>query len=206
MYNYEQEYQAVVQQSEVILDKAKQDYKSMAAKYNEKTLQEEGQKLLSITNDKLLEVKAQFLVKAQSGLEANLKEIMDNREKANKNKTKEDLILAQLQYQQQVQQVEAELIMSNEEQYTQILQSIDNENVFKVAKAKAFSMAQDKKAIQATQFVDKELNDINVALKQIKVMDMQMFTPILPISCTNVEEYITGNLVSDTFFRGDMNA
>ena len=201
MYNYEQEYQEVVQESQHILDTAKKAYKEMKEKYNEETLKVEGSKLVSATNDVLLEAKAQFLVKAQSGLEASIKEIMDNREKANKNKTKEDLILAQLQYQQQVQQVEAELIMSNEEQYTQILQSIDNENVFKVAKAKAFSMAQDKKAIQATQFVDKELNDINVALKQLKLMDMQMFTPILPISCTNVEEYITGNLVSDTFFK-----
>lgn len=201
MYNYEQEYQEVVQESQVILNKAKQDYSAMKERLNEKTLQEEGQKLLDVTNDKLLEVKAQFLVKAQSGLEASIKEIMDNREKANRNKTKEDLILAQLQYQQQVQQVEAELIMSNEEQYTQILQGIDNENVFKVAKAKAYSMAQNKKAIQAAQFVDKELNDINVALKQLKIMDMQMFTPILPISVTNVDEYITGNLVSDTFFK-----
>lgn len=200
MYNYEQEYQAVVQQSEAILNTSKEQYKEMKTRLNEKTLQEEGQKLLSVTNDKLLEVKAQFLVKAQSGLEANKKEIMDNREKANRNKTKEDLILAQLNYQQQVQQVEAELIMSNEEQYTQILQSIDNENVFKVAKAKAYSMAQNKKAIQATQFVDKELNDINVALKQLKLMDMQMFTPILPISCTNVGEYVTGIKQSDYFF------
>ena len=201
MYNYEQEYQAVVQQSEAILNTSKEQYKEMKTRLNEKTLQEEGQKLLSITNDKLLEVKAQFLAKAQNGLEASIKEIMDNREKANRNKTKEDLILAQLNYQQQVQQVEAELIMANEEQYVQILQSIDNENVFKVAKAKAYSMAQDKKAIQATQFVDKELNDINVALKQLKLMDMQMFTPILPISVTNVESYVTGQQQSDYFFK-----
>ena len=94
MYKYEQEYNKVVNESKQILNNAREQYKGMAKKYNEETLQAEAGSLIRNTNDKLLEVKRTFLEQAEEGLRANLDEIDKNRELAEQSKTTEETCIS----------------------------------------------------------------------------------------------------------------
>ena len=60
--------------------------------------------------------------------------------------------------------------------------------------------------MQNTKYQDKDLFPIEQALLSVKIEDSRVLEPLLPPMVSNVEEYITGNLISDTFFGGDVNA
>ena len=79
MYNYEQEYQRVLKETQDILDKAKQDYKGMKDKYNEQTLKVEGKQLVGNTEAKLMALKYKFLVEAKEQLEKDRETIIQNK-------------------------------------------------------------------------------------------------------------------------------
>ena len=111
-YNYNEEYNKVVQTSKDILDSAKAQYKGMEKKYNKETLQAEAGALLNITNNKLLEVKANFIKEAQEGLQNNKNTILERRDIAQQGKTTQDKILEQLTQANTIQELEAQLIMA----------------------------------------------------------------------------------------------
>lgn len=205
LYKYEEEYQKVVNESKAILDGAKAQYEGMKKRLNTETLQAEAGALLNITNNKLLEAKANFIKEAQEGLEANKNTILERRDIAQKGKTTQDKILDQLQQANTIQQLEAQLILANTTgELLQILDSITDPRVFAVIQAKAFTLVNNegKVLIKNKKYHDVELDDINQAMAQVKYMDRAFLSPILPVGVDSVETYVTGTNISDYYFGG----
>lgn len=205
MYKYEEEYNKVVNESKAILDGAKAQYEGMAKKYNEKTLQEETGALLNITNNKLLEVKANFIEQAQEGLEANKKTILENRDLAQKGKTTQDKILQELEKANTIQQLESQLILATTTgELLQILDSITDPSVFAVIQAKAFTLVNNegKTLIKNKKYVDPQIAEIDTAMAQVQYMSRDFLSPILPLGVENVESFVTGVDISDYYFGG----
>ena len=205
MYKYEEEYQKVVNESKAVLDQAKAQYEGMKKKYNEKTLQAEAGALLNITNNKLLEVKANFIAEAQEGLEANKQLIQERRDLAQKGKTTQDKILQELEKANTIQQLESQLILANTTgELLDILDSITDPTVFNVIQAKAFTLVNNegKVLIKNKKYHDVELDDINQAMAQVQYMDRDFLNPVLPVGVDSVETYVTGTNISDYYFGG----
>lgn len=209
MYKYEEEKQKVMKESKDILDGAKAQYEEMKKKYNEKTLQTEAGALLNITNNKLLEVKANFIAEAQEGLQANKQLIQERRELVQQAKTTQDKILEQLTQANTIQQLEAQLIMAtNTGELLEILDNITDPTVFAVIQAKAFTNVNNegKVLIKNKKYHDVELDDINQAMAQVQYMDRDFLSPILPLGVESVETYVTGTNISDYYFgKGEIN-
>lgn len=204
-YNYNEEYNKVVQTSKDILDQAKDQYKGMEKKYNKETLQAEAGALLNITNNKLLEVKANFIKEAQEGLQNNKNTILERRELVQQGKTTQDKILEQLTQANTIQELEAQIIMAtNTGELLEILDSITDPRVFAVIQAKAFTNVNNegKTLIKNKKYVDPEIAEIDTAMAQIQYMDRAFLSPILPMGVDSVETYVTGTNISDYYFGG----
>lgn len=206
MYNYNEHYEKVMKESKAILDGAKAQYEGMAKKYNEKTLKEETGALLNITNNKLLEVKANFIEQAQEGLQANKNTILENRDLAQKGKTVQDRILDQLQQANTIQQLESQLILANSvNDIMEILDNITDPTVFNVVQGKAYMLAPEKEtklAIRSKKFKDPEIAEIDNAMAQVQYMSRDFLSPILPLGVDSMETYVTGINISDYYFGG----
>lgn len=204
-YNYNEEYNKVVQTSKDILDQAKDQYKGMEKKYNKETLQAEAGALLRKTNEELLSIKRTFIAEAQEGLQANKQLIQERRDIAQKGKTTQDKILDQLQQANTIQQLEAQLILANTTgELLDILDSITDPTVFAVIQAKAFTNVNNegKTLIKNKKYHDVELDDINQAMAQVQYMDRDFLSPVLPLGVDSVETYVTGTNISDYYFGG----
>lgn len=205
MYKYEEEYQKVVNESKAVLDQAKDQYESMAKKYNKETLQAEAGALLNITNNKLLEAKANFIKEAQEGLEANKNTILERRDIAQKGKTTQDKILQELEKANTIQQLESQLILANTTgELLEILNNITDPAVFAVIQAKAYTLVdkEGKTLIKNKKYVDPQLSTIEQAMAHVKYMDMDFLSPILPMGVDSVETYVTGVDMSNFYFGG----
>ena len=204
MYKYEEAKQEVMKESKKILNNAREQYKGMAQKYNETTLQQEGGSLIRNTNDKLLEVKRTFIEEAIQGLEANKAAIEERRELVKEGKTTQDKILQELARVNTVQELGSQLVLaSNRNEVLQILNSITDETTFRIARAKAFLLLaeqEDKLAVKNAKFRDPQLDEIDNAMAQVQYMQRDFLSPILPLG-VNVEEYITGKKISDYYFK-----
>lgn len=204
-YNYNEEYNKVVQTSKDILDSAKAQYEGMKKKYNEKTLQAEAGALLNITNNKLLEIKANFIEQAQEGLQVNKQLIQERRDIAQKSKTVQDRILEQLTQANTIQKLEAQLILaSNTGELLDILDNITDPSVFEIVKGKAYTLVdkEGKALIKNKKYVDPQLSAIEQAMAQVQYMDRGFLSPILPLGVDSVETYVTGIKMSDYYFGG----
>lgn len=204
-YNYNEEYNKVVQTSKDILDGAKAQYEGMKKKYNEKTLQAEAGALLNITNNKLLEVKANFIAEAQEGLQANKNTILERRELVQQSKTTQDKILQELEKANTIKQLEAQLVLATTTgELLDILNNITDPTVFNVIQAKAFTLVNNegKTLIKNKKYHDVELDDINQAMAQVQYMDRDFLSPILPLGVDSVETFVTGVDMSNFYFGG----
>ena len=205
MYKYEEEYNKVMKESKDILDSAKAQYKEMSKRLNTETLQAEAGALLNITNNKLLEVKANFIKEAQEGLEANKNTILERRDIAQQGKTTQDKILEQLTQANTIQQLEAQLILAtNTGELLEILDSITDPTVFNVTQAKAYELVDNegKVLIKNKKYVDPQLSTIEQAMAQVQYMDRDFLSPLLPVGVDSVENYVTGTNISDYYFGG----
>lgn len=205
LYKYEEEYQKVVNESKAILDGAKAQYKEMSKRLNTETLQAEAGALLNITNNKLLEVKANFIKEAQQGLQNNKNTILERRELVQQGKTTQDKILEQLTQANTIQQLEAQLILANTTgELLQILDSITDPTVFNVIQAKAFTLVNNegKVLIKNKKYVDPQLSTIEQAMAQVQYMDRDFLSPLLPLGVDSVESYVTGVDMSNFYFGG----
>ena len=204
-YNYNEEYNKVVQTSKAILDQAKDQYKGMEKKYNKETLQAEAGALLRKTNEELLSIKRTFIAEAQEGLQANKQVIQERRELVQQSKTIQDRILQELKQANTIQQLEAQLILAtNTGELLQILDSITDPTVFNVIQAKAFTLVNNegKTLIKNKKYHDVELDGINQAMAQVQYMDRDFLSPILPLGVDSVESYVTGVDMSNFYFGG----
>ena len=204
-YNYNEEYNKVVQTSKDILDQAKDQYKEMSRKYNKETLQAETGALLRKTNEELLSIKRTFIAEAQEGLEANKQLIQERRDIAQQGKTTQDKILEQLTQANTIQQLEAQLILANTTgELLQILDSITDPTVFNVIQAKAFTLVNNegKTLIKNKKYVDPQLSTIEQAMAQVQYMDRDFLSPILPMGVDSVETFVTGVDMSNFYFGG----
>lgn len=204
-YNYNEEYNKVVQTSKDILDGAKAQYEGMKKKYNEETLQAEAGALLNITNNKLLEIKANFIEQAQEGLQVNKQLIQERRDIAQKSKTVQDRILEQLTQANTIQKLEAQLVLaSNTGELLDILDNITDPSVFEIVKGKAYTLVdkEGKALIKNKKYVDPQLSAIEQAMAQVQYMDRGFLSPILPLGVDSVETYVTGIKMSDYYFGG----
>lgn len=205
LYKYEEEYQKVVNESKAILDGAKAQYKEMSKRLNTETLQAEAGALLNITNNKLLEAKANFIKEAQEGLQNNKNAILERRELVQQGKTTQDKILEQLTQANTIQELEAQIIMAtNTGELLEILDSITDPTVFAVIQAKAFTLVNNegKTLIKNKKYVDPQLSTIEQAMAQVQYMDRAFLSPILPLGVDSVESYVTGTNISDYYFGG----
>lgn len=204
-YNYNEEYNKVVQTSKDILDQAKNTYGEMKKKYNEKTLQEQAGALLRKTNEELLSIKRTFIAEAQEGLQANKQLIQERRDLAQQLKSTQDKILDQLTQASTIQQLESQLILAtNTGELLEILDSITDPTVFNVIQAKAFTLVNNegKVLIKNKKYVDPQLSTINQAMAQVKYMDRDFLSPVLPMGVDSVESYVTGVDMSNFYFGG----
>lgn len=204
-YNYNEEYNKVVQTSKDILDSAKAQYKEMAKKYNKETLQAEAGALLRRTNEELLSIKRAFIEEATQKLEDNKNTILERRDLAQQGKTTQDKILEQLTQANTIQKLEAQLIMAtNTGELLEILDSITDPTVFAVIQAKAFTNVNNegKTLIKNKKYHDVELDDINQAMAQVQYMDRDFLSPILPMGVDSVETFVTGVDMSNFYFGG----
>lgn len=205
MYNYNEHYEKIIKESKAILDQAKDQYEEMKKKYNEKTLQSEAGALLNITNNKLLEVKANFITEAQEGLQANKQLIQERRDLAQKGKTTQDKILDQLTQANTIQQLESQLILANSvNDIMEILDNITDPTVFEIVKGKAYTLVdkEGKTLIKNKKYVDPQLSTIEQAMAQVQYMSRDFLSPILPLGVDSVETYVTGINISDYYFGG----
>ena len=206
MYKYEEEYQKVVNESKAVLDQAKAQYESMEKKYNKETLQAEAGALLNITNNKLLEAKANFIKEAQEGLEANKNTILERRDIAQQGKTTQDKILEQLTQANTIQQLESQLILANSvNDIMEILDNITDPTVFNVVQGKAYMLAPEKEtklAIRNKKYKDPQIAEIDTAMAQVQYMSRDFLSPILPLGVDSMETYVTGINISDYYFGG----
>lgn len=204
-YNYNEEYNKVVQTSKDILDQAKDQYESMAKKYNKETLQAEAGALLRKTNEELLSIKRTFIAEAQEGLQANKQLIQERRDIAQKGKTTQDKILQELEKANTIKQLEAQLVLATTTgELLDILDSITEPSVFAVIQAKAFTLVNNegKTLIKNKKYHDVELDDINQAMAQVQYMDRDFLSPILPMGVDSVETFVTGVDMSNFYFGG----
>lgn len=204
-YNYNEEYNKVVQTSKAILDQAKDRYKGMEKKYNKETLQAEAGALLRKTNEELLSIKRTFIAEAQEGLQANKQLIQERRDIAQKGKTTQDKILQELEKANTIQQLEAQLVLATTTgELLDILDSITEPSVFAVIQAKAFTLVNNegKTLIKNKKYHDVELDDINQAMAQVQYMDRDFLSPILPMGVDSVETFVTGVDMSNFYFGG----
>lgn len=204
-YNYNEEYNKVVQTSKDILDQAKDQYKGMEKKYNKETLQAEAGALLRKTNEELLSIKRTFIAEAQEGLEANKQLIQERRELVQQAKTTQDKILQELEKANTIKQLEAQLVLATTTgELLEILDSITDPKVFAVIQAKAFTLVNNegKTLIKNKKYHDVELDDINQAMAQVQYMDRDFLSPILPMGVDSVETFVTGVDMSNFYFGG----
>lgn len=204
-YNYNEEYNKVVQTSKAILDQAKDQYKGMEKKYNKETLQAEAGALLRKTNEELLSIKRTFIAEAQEGLQANKQLIQERRDIAQKGKTVQDKILQELEKANTIKQLEAQLVLATTTgELLDILDSITEPSVFAVIQAKAFTLVNNegKTLIKNKKYHDVELDDINQAMAQVQYMDRDFLSPILPMGVDSVETFVTGVDMSNFYFGG----
>lgn len=207
MYNYNEHYEQVMKESKDILDGAKAQYEGMKKKYNEKTLQAEAGALLNITNNKLLEVKANFIEQAQEGLEANKNTILERRELVQQAKTTQDKILQELEKANTIKELESQLILANS--VNDIMEILDNNitdpTVFEIVKGKAYMLVPEKEtklAIRSKKYKDPQITEIDNAMAQVQYMDSDFLSPLLPLGVDSVESYVTGVDMSNFFFGG----
>ena len=203
MYNYEQEYQRVLKETQDILNEAKQDYKGMKDKYNEQTLKVEGKQLVENTEAKLMALKYKFLLEAKEQLEKSKETIIQNKKDQQAKKSKQDLMIELLMKQDTIQQFEASITLLGGRNCIDMLQDIQDQSTFNVCKAKLLNVVDesDKLLVQNTKYQDKDLFPIEQALLSVKIEDSRVLEPLLPPMVSNVEEYVTGNAISDTFFK-----
>ena len=207
-YNYNEEYNKVVKETQDILNEAKAQYKQMKDKYNEQTLKVEGKQLVGNTEAKLMALKYKFLVEAREQLENQRVEILEDRKRQRATRTPQDLILEMLLKQDTIQQFEANITLLGGRNCIDMLQEIQDQSTFNVCKAKLLNAVDesDKLLVQQAKYQDKDLFPIEQALLSVKIEDSRVLEPLLPPTISNVEEYVTGNAISDTFFGGDVNA
>lgn len=204
-YNYNEEYNKVVQTSKDILDQAKDQYKGMEKKYNKETLQAEAGALLRKTNEELLSIKRTFIAEAQEGLQANKQLIQERRDIAQKGKTVQDKILQELEKANTIKQLEAQLVLATTTgELLDILDSITDPTVFNVIQAKAFTLVNNegKVLIKNKKYHDVELDGINQAMAEVRYMDRDFLSPILPMGVDSVETFVTGVDMSNFYFGG----
>ena len=203
-YDYNEQYKKVMDDSKKILDNARKQYEDMAKRLNNETLQSEGGVLIRNTNDKLLEVKRLFVEEATQGLEANKQLIQERRDLAQQGKTTQEKILQELSRANTVQELEAQLVLaSDRNEVLQILDSITDPITFRIARAKAFILLveqEDKLAVKNAKFRDPQLDEIDNAMAQVKFMQQDFLSPVLPLGVESVETYITGKKISDYYF------
>lgn len=206
-YNYEQEYNKVIKETQDILNEAKGQYKQMKDKYNEKTLQIEGKQLVGNTEAKLMALKYKFLVEAKEQLENQRAEILEDRKRERATRTPQDLMLELLMKQDTIQQFEANITLLGGSNCIDMLQSIADKSTFTICKAKLLNAVDesDKLLVQQVKYQDPDLFEIEQALLSVKLEDSRVLDPLLPPTISNVESYITGEDMSNFFFGGDMN-
>ena len=132
MYNYNEHYEKTVKEGADLLAEAKKSYTQMKKEYREDVLKEKLYQLEKECNNQLLLLKNNFIIEAKKGLQVNMQNILAEREKAESNKSKEDRILEQLEYQQEVDQYKAMIEIATENTFPEILTEIPNEKVFNV--------------------------------------------------------------------------
>lgn len=207
-YNYNEEYNKVVKETQDILNEAKAQYQTMKDKYNEQTLKVEGKQLVGNTQDKLMALKYKFLVEAKEQLENQRAEILEDRKRERATRTPQDLMLELLMKQDTIQQFEANITLLGGRNCIDMLQEIQGESTFNVCKSKLLNAVDesDKLLVQQAKYQDKDLFPVEQALLSVKIEDSRVLDPILPPTVSNVESYVTGKDMSNFFFGGDVNA
>lgn len=202
MYNYNEHYEKTIKEGADLLAKAKKDYTQMKKEYKEDILKEKLYQLEKECNNQLLLLKNNFIKEAKEGLQLDMQNILAEREKAESNKTKEDRILEQLEYQQEVDQYKAMIEIATENTFPEILAEIQNEKVFNVVKATAYQLAENKQTILSIKWTDKELQGIQANMNSIQYLESRVLEPILPININDIHSFITNTNMSDYYFGG----
>ena len=202
MYNYNEEYQKIIKEGTELLAQAKRNYNQMEKEYKEDILKEKLYQLDKECNNQLLLLKNNFIIEAKKGLQLDMQNILAEREKAESNKTKEDRILKQLEYQQEVDQYKAMIEIATENTFPEILAEIQNEKVFNVVKATAYQLAENKQTILSIKWTDKELQGIQANMNSIQYLESRVLEPILPININDIHSFITNTNMSDYYFGG----
>lgn len=202
MYNYKEQYEKTIKEGAELLAKAKKDFAQMKKEYREDILKQKLYQLEKECNNQLLLLKNNFIIEAKEGLQVDMQNILEKREKAESNKTKEDRILEQLEYQQEVDQYKAMIEIATENTFPEILAEIQNEKVFNVVKATAYQLAENKLTILSIKWTDKELQDIQANMNSLKNLESRVLEPILPININDIHSFITNTNMSDYYFGG----
>ena len=200
MYNYNEHYEKAIKEGAELLAQAKKDFAQMKKEYREDILKEKLYQLEKECNNQLLVLKNNFIIEAKESLQMDMQNILEKREKAESNKTKEDRILEQLEYQQEVDQYKAMIEIATENTFPEILDQIQNEKVFNVVKATAYQLAENKQAILSTKYNDRELQGIQANMNSVQYLESRVLEPILPININDIHSYITNTNMSDYFF------
>lgn len=202
MYNYNEHYEKTIKEGADLLAEAKKSYTQMKKEYREDVLKEKLYQLEKECNNQLLLLKNNFIIEAKKGLQLDMQNILAEREKAESNKTKEDRILEQLEYQQEVDQYKAMIEIATENTFPEILAEIQNEKVFNVVKATAYQLVENKQTILSIKWTDKELQGIQANMNSIQYLESRVLEPILPININDIHSFITNTNMSDYYFGG----
>ena len=202
-YDFNEHYEMTVWKGANLLAKAKKDYDQMKKEYKEDILKEKLYQLETECNDQLLVLKDNFIINAKKELQVEMQELLEKREKAQNNKSKEDRILGLLEYQQELDQYKAMIEIATENTFPEVLAEIQNEKVFNVVKATAYQLAENKQAILSIKYNDKELQEIQANMNSVQYLESRVLEPILPININDIHSYITNTNMSDYFFGGE---
>ncbi|SFI95165.1 hypothetical protein SAMN02910355_0278 [Terrisporobacter glycolicus] len=187
-----------------VLGNYKNEYENIKDAYNEKALRSKKSEYLNSAKDKLENIKRQYLEQANLEINQKLQEYQEKKDNPPRLSIQED-ILEQLKISNNIKQYEAKYKALDGEIIARALleNEMNDEYEFNIAKATAYDKIEDKSQISNLKYegpIDKQIKEANLYKFELQRLQITQGEYITRMG-TDVYEYITGESMSDHFFK-----
>lgn len=187
-----------------VLGNYKNEYENIKDTYNEKALRSKRSEYLNLAEDKLENIKRQYLEQANLEINQKLQEYQEKKDNPPRLSIQED-ILEQLKISNNIKQYEAKYKALDGEIIARALleNEMNDEYEFNIAKAIAYDKIEDKSQISNLKYegpIDKQIKEANLykfELQRLQITEGEYITRM----GTDVYSYITGESMSDHYFK-----
>lgn len=187
-----------------ILDNYKNEYENIKDTYNDKALRSKKNEYLNSAKDDLENIKRQYLEQANLKINQKLQEYQEIKDNPPQLSIQEDM-LKQLKISNNIKQYESKYKALDGEIIARALleEEMNDEYEFNIAKAIAYDKIEDKSKISNLKYegpIDKQIKEANLYKFELQRLQMTQGEYITRMG-TNVYEHITGESMSDHFFK-----